>query len=259
MFRSMLILTSLVVVAVTVGCDPTSPPNKAGDASTRDRTPETKDEKDNANKDQVSSKDAGKSAKTDSNGLPISEDAPWIKPEDRQKLFMDFNMTDQNGKPFNLKEALGKPTVATFIFTRCPNPQMCPLQARKMAWIQEKLDKAKLGEHVNLLLISFDPDYDTPERLKKFGQDNGVKFTNARMLRPSVPEFREFIDEFPIRVGYSNAGEVNHKTDLFMLDHQGGFARMYYGMWDDDKVLKEVQQLVNEANDAKVVKPDAVN
>lgn len=203
-----------------------------------------------AGKDAV--KDSAKAVAKDADKPSVAQGAEWPKPDDRQKMFMDFNMTDHNGKAFNLKQALGKPTIATFIFTRCPNPQMCPLQAQKMAWLQGKLERAGLNDKVNLLLISFDPDYDTPERLNKFGKDAGVKFTNARMLRPTPAEFNEFIDEFPIRVGFSKTAQVNHKTDLFMLDHNGGFTRMYYGMWDDAKVLAETKRLVDEASSPSV-------
>ncbi len=251
MYRLLSALSLLAAISLFVGCG-------QGTGDSRDAAQRDAAHKDNvmtvpvkdqvAGKDTVAQKDALSKDGATKVGTPtVAKDMPWIKPADRQKLFMDFNMTDQDGKPFNLKQTLGKPTISTFIFTRCPNPQMCPLQAKKMAWLQEKLDKAGLGDKINLLLISFDPDYDTPQRLKKFGEDNGVKFTNAKMLRPAVPEFREFIDEFPIRVGYSQVGEVNHKTDLFMLDHKGGFARMYFGMWNDDKVLEETRKLVDEA------------
>lgn len=248
MFRWTVCTLMLVVAGLFVaGCDDSSARDSG---SNKDRAKDGGGQVDGPGKDAVkdAGKDSGKGAAKDADKPSVAQGAEWPKPEDRQKMFMDFNMTDHDGKAYNLKQALGKPTIATFIFTRCPNPQMCPLQAQKMAWLQGKLEKAGLNDKVNLLLISFDPDYDTPERLNKFGKDAGVKFTNARMLRPKQAEFNEFIDEFPIRVGYSKTAQVNHKTDLFMLDHNGGFTRMYYGMWDDAKVLAETQRLVDEAS-----------
>ncbi len=176
--------------------------------------------------------------------------AEWPAPADREALALDFNFTDQDAKPFNLKAIKGKPTVATFIFTRCANPQMCPLQAMKMAELQKQLDKAGLSDQVNLLLITFDPDYDTPARLKEFAERNGVKFTNARTLRPDPRDFQEFRFEFRFRMGYSDKGEINHKTDLFVLDHQGRLTRPYAGMWEDGQVFEDVKKLITEMKPA---------
>jgi cytochrome oxidase Cu insertion factor (SCO1/SenC/PrrC family) len=167
-------------------------------------------------------------------------------PDERDALAVGFTLTDQDGKPYDLTTIRGKPTVVTFIFTRCPNPQMCPLQGVKMAALQKQLDKAGLADKVNLLLITFDPDYDTPERLKKWGETNGMKFTDhAKMLRPDRREFAEFKDEFGFRAFYTD-GQLNHKTDLFLLDAQARVAAFYGGMWNDAKVWEEVQKLVAE-------------
>jgi cytochrome oxidase Cu insertion factor (SCO1/SenC/PrrC family) len=167
-------------------------------------------------------------------------------PDKREALAIGFTLTDQDGKAFELKSIKGKPTVVTFIFTRCPNPQMCPLQGVKMAALQKQLEKAELAGKVNLLLITFDPDYDTPERLKKWGEANGLKFTDqVKMLRPDPREFLDFKDEFGFRAFYTD-GQLNHQTDLFLIDAQTRIAAFYGGMWDDKKVWEEVRKLVAE-------------
>ena len=193
-------------------------------------------------------KTADSGPKTQDSGLKTADPSPlaWPAPTDREELALDFNFTDQDGKPFNLKTIKGKPTVATFIFTRCANPQMCPLQAMKMAELQKQAEKAGVSDRVNLLLITFDPEYDTPDRLKEFAERNGVKFTNARALRPDPREFQNFRFEFRFRMGYSDKGEINHKTDLFVLDHEGRLTRPYAGMWEDGQVFDDVKKLLAE-------------
>ena len=45
----------------------------------------------------------------------------------------DFTMTGQDGKPFKLSDLRGHVVVLTFIYTRCPLPDFCPLMDRKFA------------------------------------------------------------------------------------------------------------------------------
>ena len=170
----------------------------------------------------------------------------WIPPAEREDLFLDFAMEDQDGEPFELKSIRGKPTVATFIFTRCPNPNMCPLQGAKMAALQKTLAAAGLAEKVNILIISFDPEYDTPPRLKKFAQDAGFDFEQGKVLRPNPREFAEFRYVFQFRIGYLPDGQLTHRTDLMMIDADGKLARQYAGMWKDEQALEDVKRLIAE-------------
>jgi protein SCO1/2 len=188
---------------------------------------------------------------------PQPEEAKGILPPDkRDKLELTveeggevnsaFHFTDQDGQPFESKQLKGKPFVATFIFTRCPNPQMCPLQGAKMAALQKALAKEGLSDKVNLLLFTFDPNYDTPQRLKEWGQTQGIAFTNAKMLRPDPREYADFKYEFQFRAFPTPTGELNHKTDLMLIDSEGRLAAFYGGMWDDAKVKAEVEKLIAE-------------
>jgi len=166
-------------------------------------------------------------------------------PAERSKLGLDFTMTDQESQPFVLKSILGKPTVATFIFTRCGDPNMCPLQGVKMANLQKQLEKAGLSDKVNLLVFTFDPAYDTPERLKEWGKTQGIALTNAnaKLLRPDPREFSDFQYEFQFRAG-AVEGQITHKTDMMLIDHEGKVAAFYHGMWKDDEALAKVKELI---------------
>jgi len=162
---------------------------------------------------------------------------------ERAKLGLDFTMTDQDNQPFALKSILGKPTMATFIFTRCGDPNMCPLQGVKMANLQKQLEKAGLSDKVHLLVFTFDPAYDTPARLKEWGKTQGIALTNAKLLRPDPREFADFQYEFQFRAGAVD-GQITHKTDMMLIDHEGKVAAFYHGMWKDDEALVKVKELI---------------
>ena len=79
----------------------------------------------------------------------------------------DFALVDQHGHPLHLHDFRGKAVVLTFIYTRCPLPNFCPLMSRNFASLQERF-KRVCPEKTQLLSISFDPDFDTPETLKRY-------------------------------------------------------------------------------------------
>jgi protein SCO1 len=77
----------------------------------------------------------------------------------------DFTLVERSGRPVTLADLIGKVWVADFIYTECPDPNMCPLQSAHMARLQA--DWA--GEpDVRLVSISVDPEHDTPEVLSEY-------------------------------------------------------------------------------------------
>jgi len=182
-------------------------------------------------------------------GLSVARASPWTEPVDRQGFDLDFKMTDQDGKSMQLAQWMGHPLAVSFIFTRCPMPNMCPLITLTMARLQRDLESAGLDQDVRLLLVTYDPVYDTPERLKTYGQDRGLRFTNALMLRPDVDQFRSLLLEFQVGVDYRADGSIGHFIELLLIDRQGRFVRDYQGqVWDNTAVLEDLKRLIKEPN-----------
>jgi len=255
--RSIFAAGALLLPLAVLGCEPGAHTDKQGPGANAgvveaelgsccdEPTPTLADLRKNAATTPAVPETPSKVTAKPANGTP--EKTPGIKgAKDREALGLDFHFTDQDGKPFDLKSIKGKPAVATFIFTRCKNVQMCPLQGQKIAALQSALEKDGFGDKVNLLVFTFDPDYDTPERLKVWGAAQGIQNTNAKMLRPDVRQFSDFKYEFGFRAFATPTGDLDHKTDLFLIDAAGKLAAFYGGMWDDGHVKGEVVKLIGE-------------
>jgi len=81
----------------------------------------------------------------------------------------DFALTNQDGKTIRLSSYRGDVLLVTFIYTRCPFPDFCPLVSRNFSKIYASLKKdAPLGAKTRLLSVSFDPDHDTPAALRQY-------------------------------------------------------------------------------------------
>src|SRR4029434_427019 len=77
----------------------------------------------------------------------------------------DFTLTDQNGRPFSSASLRGSLVLMSFGFTHCPN--ICPTTLANLANVYNLLspdDQAR----VQVLVISVDPERDTPEVLKEY-------------------------------------------------------------------------------------------
>ena len=86
----------------------------------------------------------------------------------------DFTMTGQDGKTFKLSDLRGHVVVLTFIYTRCPLPDFCPLMDRKFADLAQTVATfPRRAEAIRLLSVSFDPEHDTPEILRKHARIRG--------------------------------------------------------------------------------------
>jgi cytochrome oxidase Cu insertion factor (SCO1/SenC/PrrC family) len=171
----------------------------------------------------------------------------WLEGDDRIELDLDFNLTNQDGDTVNLADLKGKPLAATFFFTSCPNPNMCPLIVLTMSHLQRDLEKAGLADDVHTLLISYDPTRDTPERMKKFGADRGFRFDQGAMLRPAMDEHIDLLHALSISVQPLKDGSINHVRELLVIDAQGRYVRDYHGeIWDNQMVLEDLRRLVEE-------------
>ncbi|MFC4986788.1 SCO family protein [Saliphagus infecundisoli] len=75
--------------------------------------------------------------------------------------------------------------LVTFIFTRCMGP--CPVLTSNLAQVQVDAAENGYGDEIALLPITFDPQFDTAERLQAFSEDRGADPTadNWQFLRPS--------------------------------------------------------------------------
>ena len=79
-------------------------------------------------------------------------------------------------------------TLLTFVFTRCGGP--CPAQTAALARTQTAAADGGYSDETVFMPITFDPEYDTEDRLREFSEINGADPTaaNWQFLRPETPE-----------------------------------------------------------------------
>ncbi len=78
----------------------------------------------------------------------------------------DALLVDQDGKPSPFSALRGHRVALTFIYTRCPLPDFCPLMDRNFARVQAEIRKTPQLSDVRLVTVTLDPAFDTPAVLK---------------------------------------------------------------------------------------------
>ena len=83
----------------------------------------------------------------------------------------DFTLTNQNNESVSFSDFPGDVIIVAFIFTKCPD--VCPIITQLLRSVDEGLT-ADYQDHVSIVSISVDPEYDTPEMLKDYTELHGV-------------------------------------------------------------------------------------
>lgn len=83
----------------------------------------------------------------------------------------DVPLLNQDGRAIRVSGYRGRALALTFIFTRCPLPEFCPLMTRQFAEVAKELARdPALASRAHLLSISFDTEHDTPAVLRGYGR-----------------------------------------------------------------------------------------
>ncbi len=169
----------------------------------------------------------------------------------------DFTLTTQDGEPRSLSSYRGEVVILTFIYTRCPLPNYCPLMDRKFAELAGLLQGVpSRASRVRLLSLSFDPEHDTPEVLKAHAARMGAKPPLWSFAVASHDELAKVAPALGLSYGPAR-GEVIHSLSTAVIGPDGRLVRLELGSnWTPAALLAEVSRLLRPAaNSAQQPEP----
>lgn len=139
-------------------------------------------------------------------------------------------LTDQDGQAVSLADWRGQAVAVTFIFTRCPLPEFCPLMDRRFLEVQRAAaSDAALQDRVRLLSVSFDPDYDTPDVLKAHAARLGANEARWRFATAPAEVVDRFAAEFGVNVIRVADGDITHSLRTAVIGPDGRMTAVYSG------------------------------
>jgi len=166
----------------------------------------------------------------------------------------DFKLRNQDGRAIDLAQFRGTTLLLTFIYTRCPLPNFCPLITHNFAVIDRQLaaDPA-LYAKTHLLCVSFDPDHDTPERLRAYGaqyigSDAKKAFAHWDFAVPTKPELLAMAKYFDVGITPGPDDTITHTLSTTLIGPHGKIAQFYPGNeWTPDQVVADVRKAASSS------------
>ena len=163
-----------------------------------------------------------------------------------------FSLQNQNYDDVVFPDLVkGKLAVVGYIFTNCPD--ICPLTTNNMRIIQDKLKEEKINNDVEFVSISFDPDYDSPEVLKKFAEIRNLDLSNWNFLTGEKTVITDLMKEAEVfaMVGDSTITPSEEKIYYFvhtdrisLIDREGSVRKNYLGSKINiDEIVGDIKEL----------------
>jgi protein SCO1/2 len=162
----------------------------------------------------------------------------------------DFRLVNQDGRAIHLGQFRGKALLITFLYTRCPMPDFCPRVTRNFAVLEKSLAaNPSLYAKTHLLCASFDPDNDTPARLRGYAQnyigDDGPKpFAHWDFAVANKAVLTPMAHYFDLGLTNETDGTITHTLSTTLIGPDGKVVRFYPGNeWTPEQLMTDVTKL----------------
>ena len=135
-----------------------------------------------------------------------------------------FHLIDQDGKPADQKVLTGKWTALFFGYTYCPDA--CPTTLTKLGAATLKLGAR--GDNLQVVLISIDPERDTPAKLKQY-LSSPVFPKKMTALTGSPAQIAAVAKNYGVYYAKNGEGAdylMDHSTAIYLFDPKGHFAQL---------------------------------
>lgn len=173
-----------------------------------------------------------------------------------------------DGKPVSLHKLMQDHVVIlSFIYTRCTDPKACMRATSVLSELQSiSRQQPALGKKLLLITLSFDPSFDKPEVMARYGRvslgsGDGADWLflttrSQKELQPLLEAYGQRVDR---RKKYSTAGPLYHQLRVYLIDQKDQVRNIYsYGLLDPRLVATDALTLLMDP-DKEVVDSNKAN
>lgn len=154
-----------------------------------------------------------------------------------------LDLTDQDGNPFSLDDHQDEVLLVYFGYTTCPD--LCPLTLTDYQVVKEELGED--ADRVRFVMVTFDPERDTEERLKEYMGFFDPDFIGLRGDDTQTEKFKREYGIVVQRVEYPDSATgylLDHTTLSYVIDPEGRLRLAYpYGM-DPALIAEDIRHLL---------------
>jgi protein SCO1/2 len=169
----------------------------------------------------------------------------------------NLSFVNQDGRTIHLSDFTGKALLVTFIYTRCPMPDFCPRLSSQFAKIHDALKKNPADySKTHLLTISFDPKYDSPPVLRKYGlaylNDDASGFAHWDFAAPNPADLPRVAQAFGLQYKEED-NLISHTMNIVLIAPDGTVAKLWSTDWTWTELMESMQQTLHPSAQSREI------
>lgn len=151
--------------------------------------------------------------------------------------------TTQENENIELKDLRGNVLVMVMIYTSCK--AACPRLVADMRNIEKQVPEKDLDK-VKFIMVSIDPETDTPQRLKKFSEENLMTDDHWMFLRGTPEDTREFAAVLAVSYKKISPIDFSHSNIISVFDEEGVLVHQQEGLGvDNEETVNAIHEEVS--------------
>lgn len=173
----------------------------------------------------------------------------------------DGEVLDSDGKNQQLHRLMdGKLVVLSFIYSTCSDVNGCPLASAVLHKIHSRLKKEPgLATQIRLITLSFNPENDTPARMREYGESfaaPGIDWQflttrSERELQPILDAYRQNVQKVYDEKGH-DTGTFAHDLRVYLIDNRQQIRNIYsVSFLHADTLISDIKTLLESDGTAK--------
>ena len=170
---------------------------------------------------------------------PLIPDADLLKDGD---AVPDYPLVDQSRMPRPIGSLRGHRVALTFIYTRCPLVDYCPLMDKRFADLQQAIKQSPELADVRLVSVTLDPEFDTPAVLDAHAQALGADPGLWHFVTGDRDDVLAFAKRFGVIAAPGEPNTLVHNLRTAVIDPQGRLVTAYSGnMWSPAELVADIK------------------
>ncbi len=171
----------------------------------------------------------------------------------------DGDVLDSEGRETSLHKLMGnaanpnKIVLLSFIYATCSDINGCPLATAVFHKIKNRLEKEpELASHLRLITLSFNPEHDTPERMKEYGatlQGKGMEWLflttrSEKEIQPILKNYKQTVEKiYDAKGKFTNT--FSHNLRVYLIDQHKQLRNIYNTeLLHPDTLISDIKTLL---------------
>jgi protein SCO1/2 len=131
---------------------------------------------------------------------------------------LSASLVDQRGQTVGLSLFRGHPVLISMFYANCPDA--CPLLIADLQGLERELP-SRIKADLRIVLVSLDPERDTPDTLRALSRAHHLDESRWRLLRAPEDTVRDIAALLGIKYRRLPDGNFNHSSVITLLDSEG--------------------------------------